>query len=169
MDSRLSKLLRNADLYDTGMIGSYLDELHADPQLNAELRSIVQPGAVDEDDVWAQYNAIKRLTVDTRVKHVLRSHVRRTGCRFLAPMVVVAVALLVVGAGVRMGLPVTNIGTAVGNGLILGGVVSVLVGLVIYARTLLVLPGKEVAAVNLAYAGRVIDGNEIWPVYRPPE
>lgn len=76
-------------------------------------------------------------------------------------MSVLVTALLTIGAGVRTGLPAADITTPVGNGLIFGGVLSIVIGLVFHAPTMHRLLGRHIAAVNLAYAGRMLDGDDL--------
>lgn len=80
--------------------------------------------------------------------------------RWLVLMALLGVFWLAAGVGVRFGLASTVVSEVVGNGLLAGGVLTVLVAVVAHLRTVMSLPGKEIAAVNLAYAGRVIDGQD---------
>lgn len=162
LDPLVDRRLRCVEFYDDRMVGAYLDALHAHPEVVQRLRGITHPDvpAGNDDEAVRRCIEVERLACDRAIRHVLRRSVAGVSRRWLVLMAVLGLFWLAVGVGVRFGLASTVVSEVVGNGLLVGGVLTVLVALIAHLRTVMSLPGKEIAAANLAYAGRVIDGQE---------
>lgn len=163
LDPRVDRWLRREEFYDDEMIRAYLDVLREYPEVLARLRSITRPDEPvgDDGEALRRYAEVEDLACGKAVRRVLRDRVARSSRRYLRLMIGLGLGWVAIGAGVRFGLPPATISTVVGNGLIWGGVLSMLVALVAHVRTVTSLSAKDIAAVNLAYAGRVIDGDEV--------
>lgn len=163
LDPRVDRQLRCVPFYDARMVGAYLDALRAHPDIAQRLRRITHPDvpAGDHAEAVQRCAEVEQLACDKAVRHVLRKSVAAVSRRWFLLMAALGVFWLAVGAGARVGFAASGFSAILGNGLLIGGVLTIVVALVAHVRTVMSLPGRDVAAVNLAYAGRVIDGEEM--------